>query len=245
MKSLRRVGPVPAYVLHQAPYRDSGRILELLTQEHGRLSVFAHGVRRTKSGLAAALQPFQRLLVSWSGRGEAPTLSGAEMDGPSQPLPAAQFTSACYVNELILRLTTRHDNHGGLFALYESTLGGLKRNAGERSLRIFEKRLLDMVGFGLALAVTADGHRPIDPAAQYHFQPEHGAVEAVPGANGRVYSGAALLALASERPEEEGHLRELKPLLREALEACLEGRILKTREVALAMRSKRSGGSRE
>ncbi len=245
MRTARRVGPVPAYVLHQAPYRDSGRILELLTQEHGRLSVFAHGVRRAKSGLVAALQPFQRLLISWSGRGEAPTLSGAEVDGQPLPLPPAQFTSACYVNELILKLTTRHDSHAGLFDLYESTLAALKRNEGERPLRLFEKRLLDMVGFGLALAVTADGHRPIDPSAQYHFRPEHGAVEAAPGTNGRVYSGAALLALARERPDEEGQLRELKPLLREALEACLEGRSLKTRQVAVAMRRKGSGGSKE
>ncbi|HZF15635.1 MAG TPA: DNA repair protein RecO [Steroidobacteraceae bacterium] len=245
MRTVRRVGPVPAYVLHQAPYRDSGRILELLTQDHGRLSVFAHGVRRAKSGLVAALQPFQRLLVSWSGRGEAPSLAGAELDGPPRSLPAAQFVSACYVNELILKLTTRHDSHAGLFDLYDATLAALNRGEGERALRLFEKRLLDLVGFGLALGVIAGGHRPIDPAAHYHFRLEHGAVEAGPGAAGRVYSGAALLALAREQLDDDGQVRALKPLLRDAIEACLEGRTLSTREVAMAMRRKRSGGSKE
>jgi DNA repair protein RecO (recombination protein O) len=243
MKSARRVGPVPAYVLHQLAYRDSGRIVELLTREHGRLSVFAHGVRRAKSGLAAALQPFQRLLVSWSGRGEAPTLTGAELDMAAGRLPAAQFMSACYLNELILKLTTRHDGHPELFDLYEETLGSLADGAGAtRGLRLFEKRLLDIVGFGLALTVTSDGHKPLDASARYHFRPQVGAIEAAADAGGRLYSGATLLALGAESIRDAAQLSEVKPLLREALEACLEGRSLRTREVATAMRRKQSGG---
>jgi DNA repair protein RecO (recombination protein O) len=243
MRTARRVGPVAAYVLHHAAYRDSGRILEVLTREHGRLSLFAHGVRRPKSGLAAALQPFQRLIVTWSGRGEAPTLAGAEIDATASRLPAAQFMSGCYVNELILKLTTRHDSHPELFDLYEDTLAGLA-DAGRRAraLRLFEKRLLDAVGFGLALTVTAGERKPIDSARRYHFRAQSGAAEATVDAGGRVYSGAALLALARETISDAGQLQEVKPLLRAALDACLEGRNLRTRDVAAAMRRKQSGG---
>lgn len=243
MRTPRRVGPVPAYILHQSAYRDSGRILEILTREHGRFSLFAHGIRRAKSGLAAALQPFQRLLISWSGRGEAPTLAGAEIDAPLLHMPAAHFMSACYLNELILRLTTRHDSHPELFGLYETTLEALASDTGSaRALRLFEKRLLDIVGFGLDLAVTADGRKPLAAGASYHFRVQEGASEAAPGATGRVYSGAALLALADESIRQAGDLREVKPLLRDAIETCLEGRSLKTRAVAVAVRKKRSGG---
>jgi DNA repair protein RecO (recombination protein O) len=234
---------VPAYVLHQQAYRDSGRIVELLTREHGRLSVFAHGVRRAKSGLAAALQPFQRLLVGWSGRGEAPTLTGAELDPAAERLPAAQFMSGCYMNELVLKLTTRHDAHPELFDLYEQSLAGLATDAqATRALRIFEKRLLDIVGFGLALGVTAQGQKPLDPSAHYRFRPQVGAIEATAGAGGRLYSGAALLALAQGTISDAEQLSAVKPLLREALEACLEGRSLSTREIARAVRRKQSGG---
>jgi len=243
VRTPRRVGPVAAYVLHHAAYRDSGRILEVLTREHGRLSLFAHGVRRPKSGLAAALQPFQRLLVTWSGRGEAPTLAGAEIDATSGRLPAGQFMSGCYVNELILKLTTRHDSHPELFDLYDGTLASLA-DAGRatRALRLFEKRLLDAVGFGLALTVTAGEHKPIESARHYHFRAQAGAAEATADASGRVYSGAALLALARETISDAAQLQEVKPLLRAALDACLEGRSLRTRDVAVAVRRKQSGG---
>jgi DNA repair protein RecO (recombination protein O) len=240
MRTARRVGPIAAYVLHHTPYRDSGRIVEVLTRDHGRLSLFAHGIRRPKSGLAAALQPFQRLLVSWSGRGEAPTLTGAEIDPARRTLPAAQFMSGCYMNELLLKLTTRHDAHPELYDLYESTLADLSISGhATRALRLFEKRLLDALGFGLGLTVTADDHRPIDPHGRYHFRPQVGAVVAADSAAGRVYSGTALLELARETITDAEPLNEVKPLLRAALEACLEGRTLRTRDVAVAVRSKR------
>jgi len=240
MTAARRVGPVAAYVLHHAAYRDSGRIIEVLTRDHGRLSLFAHGVRRPKSGLAAALQPFRRLLISWAGRGDAPTLAGAEIDSSRPPLAAREFMSGCYVNELILKLTTRHDSHPELFDLYEDTLGGLGSDEHPaRTLRLFEKRLLDMLGFGLRLPLTADERSAIDPAGRYHFQPQSGAVTAADESAGRVYSGAALLALARERIADTAHLQEVKPLLRAALDACLEGRALRTRDVAVAVRRAR------
>ena len=81
----------PAYVLHHRPYRDTSRILELFTRDHGRVSVFARGARggaRSGGSLLPILQPFNRLLVSWSGRGEAGQLTGAEFDGAMTPLPS-------------------------------------------------------------------------------------------------------------------------------------------------------------
>lgn len=243
MRPARRVGPVQAYVLHQSPYRDSGRIVEVLTRDHGRLSLFVYGVRRAKSGLAAALQPFQRLLVSWSGRGEAPTLAAAEIDLPPRRVPARHFMSACYVNELILKLTTRHDAQPALFDLYEATLDALAGEAeADRPLRLFEKRLLDVIGFGLELTFGAEDRKAIDPARHYHFHAGRGAIEAAAESGGRVYSGAALLALGEESISDAALLREVKPLLKDAIAECLDGRHLRTRDVAVAVRRKQGGG---
>ena len=77
----RRVWLAPAYVLHQYPYRDTSRIVEVFTGEHGRLTLFARGANGPKSSLKGVLRPFQRLLVSWSGRTEACQLVTAEIDG--------------------------------------------------------------------------------------------------------------------------------------------------------------------
>src|SRR5262249_61762400 len=88
-RNVRRITLTPAYILHHTPYRDTSRILEVITREHGRLSLFARGVRGPKARLASVLQPFQLLLLSWSGRGEAAQLTGAEVGDSSSPVPAA------------------------------------------------------------------------------------------------------------------------------------------------------------
>ncbi|MDE2052509.1 MAG: recombination protein O N-terminal domain-containing protein, partial [Gammaproteobacteria bacterium] len=44
----RRVLLAPGYILHHRPYRDTSRILEVLVRDHGRLTLFARGVRGPK-----------------------------------------------------------------------------------------------------------------------------------------------------------------------------------------------------
>ena len=129
MSDARRIQLQPAYVLHHRPYRDTSRILELFTRDHGRVSVFARGARGgVKSGasLLPLLQPFNRLLVSWSGRGEAGQLTGAEFDGAMTPLPPDRLVHGFYLNELLLKLFARHDSHPDVFALYSQTMDRLK-----------------------------------------------------------------------------------------------------------------------
>jgi DNA repair protein RecO (recombination protein O) len=140
-------------MLHQRPWGDAGRIFELFSRDHGRLSVFAQGVRGVHARLASVLQPFVPLLVSWAGRGESPRLTGAEPHH-EQPvgaaLPRAHFMSAWYVSELVLTLTARHDPQPELFAHYAQAIAGLRSAVSqERTLRLFEKRLLDALGYGV------------------------------------------------------------------------------------------------
>ncbi|MDA8349383.1 MAG: recombination protein O N-terminal domain-containing protein, partial [Pseudomonadota bacterium] len=92
----RRVQLAPAYLLHHRPYRESGRILEVLVRAEGRLTLFARGVSGPKSRLAPVLQPFQPLLLSFTHGRDAGQLTGAECAAPAAPLPAASVMSAFY-----------------------------------------------------------------------------------------------------------------------------------------------------
>ena len=175
MKSSGRITLTPAFLLHHMPWRDSSRILEFFTREHGRVSLFARGVRNQRSELKAVLQPFQRALISWSGRGEAGNLAAAELDGPPGGLPPARLMSGFYLNELVLKLSARHDSHPALFDQYEGALAELRIGAPEaRTLRIFEKRLLEHIGYGIALARDAVSGEPLDPQRYYHFRADRG-----------------------------------------------------------------------
>ena len=234
-RSTRRIDLTPGYVLHHRPWRDTSRILEVLTREHGRLTLFARGVRGPHAKLAAVLQPFQPLLLSFSGRGEAAQLTGAERAEHCAALPADCLLAAFYLNELLLKLTTRHDPLPALFDHYHGTLERLRTGAAlEPVLRVFEKRLLELLGYGLDLATEALSGRPIHPQQFYHFRPSAGLV-AAGGAKSGALRGDSLLALAAEQPAGERALEDARHLLKAALAACLEGRPLATRAVAKAM----------
>lgn len=240
MSSDHRIDLQPAFVLHHRPYRDTSRILELFTRDHGRVSVFARGARgrRNKSAsLLPVLQPFSRVLVSWSGRGEAGQLTAAEFDGSFSALPPDRLVNGYYLNELLLKLFARHDSHPEVFALYARTIDMLKQSTDPvRPLRIFEKRLLESLGYGLALECEANG-RPLDTGVSYHYRLEHGALR-VDGAvvGGLIFSGASLLALGREDLEDPVVHADARRLLRAAMDRCLDGRELKTRDVMLALR---------
>ena len=232
MSPARRIDLSLGYLLHHRPWRDSSRILEALTREHGRLTLFARGVRGPGAKLAPVLQPFQPLLLSWSGRGEAPTLTGAERAEHCGALPAGCLLGAFYLNELLLRLTTRHDPLPQLFDHYHGTLARLRAGeALEPTLRIFEKRLLELSGYGLDLTHEAHSGKPVEAGGYYHFRAGQGLIP-----TGRTGAGAlagrSLLELSGECLESPRSLGDARRLLQAALDGCLDGRPLATRAVA-------------
>lgn len=233
-----RIALAPAFLLHHMAWRDTSRILEFFTREHGRVSLFARGVRSQRSELRAVLQPFQRLLVSWSGRGDAGNLNTAEFAGAPMALPAARLMSGFYLNELLLKLLVRHDSHPQLFDHYQEALAALGTQASEaRTLRIFEKRLLQEIGYGIDLERDADNGTALDPERHYSFRADRGATLAVAESHS-TYRGSSLKALAAETLDDPQSLRDARRLLRDALTACLDGRSLKSREVMAALRSR-------
>jgi DNA repair protein RecO (recombination protein O) len=243
-RNVRRINLAPAYILHHRPYRDTSRILEVITRDHGRLSLFARGVRGPKAKLASILQPFQLLLLSWSGRGEAGQLTGAESADHDPSMPASSLMASFYLNELLIKLTTRHDPLPSLFDDYHTTVEGLRHGMLlEPSLRIFEKRLLDTLGYGLDLATQAQTGKPVVPGEYYHFRPAQGLFPTVAEAQGAL-SGQSLISLANEELASTRELEDARRVLQAALAECLEGRELTTRAVAKAVvRRERSFGA--
>jgi DNA repair protein RecO (recombination protein O) len=227
MQPRERITLEPAYVLHSREYRDTSRILDVFSAAHGRLTLFARGARGPKSKLASLLMPFRPLLLSWSGRGDAAQLTGCEAHGEMLTLPSRQVLSGFYLNELIISLTTRHDPQAQLFEDYAAALRGLATDAAaEPILRVFEKRLLASLGYGLEFDVV-DG-------TYYRFQVGEGLSEVREDAPG-AYSGRCLLALQQEDLADVETLDVARRVLRQALDHCLEGRELRTRTVARSM----------
>jgi DNA repair protein RecO (recombination protein O) len=227
MQPRERITLEPAYVLHHREYRDTSRILDVFSERHGRITLFARGARGPKSKLASLLMPFRPLLLSWSGRGDAAQLTGAEAGSEAPAIPAAHVMSAFYLNELVITLTTRHDPQPQLFVDYARALRRLAAPAQpEAALRVFEKRLLESIGYGLELDVE-EGH-------YYQFRAGLGFQEVRDDAPG-AYGGRSLLALREESLDDTPTLDVARRVLRQALDHCLEGREIRTRTVARSM----------
>jgi DNA repair protein RecO (recombination protein O) len=235
----------PAFVLHHRPYRDTSRILEVFTRDQGRLTLFARGVRGGKAPLASILLPFQPLLVAWTGRGDAGALTRAEAVA-APLLPAAAVMPAYYLNELVLKLTTRHDPQPALYEAYEQAVAALRSGQPVAvALRLFEKRLLDALGYGIDLRRDARTGEPVDAARRYHFSAAVGcyAVDA-PLQEDSTLLGQSLLDLHAEVLDAPRSLDDARKLLRAAFVPLLEGRELLTRGVARSVTGRR-GRSRE
>jgi DNA repair protein RecO (recombination protein O) len=239
----RRTLLARAYILHTHPFRDTSRILEVFTREQGRVSVFARGVRGPKARLASLLQPFQPLLISFTSHGEAGQLISAESavaDGEHSHagsltggLPPAALLSGFYLNELLLKLTTRHDPNAGLFDGYQAALLALTAGGPqEPALRSFELRLLQELGYGLDLTHTVAGG-PVTAQGYYHFRPADGLFATTAEHSGAL-QGSSLLQLSAGLLREGRELADARKVLSAALEHCLEGRPITTRAVARA-----------
>lgn len=233
-----RVELEAAYILHARPYRETSQLLEVIGRQHGRQGLIARGARGPKARWRALLQPFRPLHLSWSGRGTLYTLRNAEPAAPSAPLQGRRLLSAYYLNELLLRFTTRGEPHPELFAHYTAALAGLAdADNAEVPLRRFELALLTESGYGLDADRDALHGAPIDPEQRYAYQPERGALPVQrDGDEQVVLTGASLQAIAAGSFHGADDLRLAKRLLRQLLDHHLGHRPLQTRRVFAEMR---------
>ena len=236
----RRVLLAPGYILHHRPYRDTSRILEVLLRDHGRLTLFARGVRGAKPRFGGVLQPFEPLLLSFQLGREAGQLTGVESAESLPAVPAGCLMAGFYLNELLLKLTTRHDPVPEVFELYRWALAGL-RAAGpaEPVLRVFEKRLLEAVGYGLDLTSEARTGLAVEEQKFYRFRASEGLFPADGHDMGAV-AGSSLIALAREELAPGRALEDARRVLKAALTERLDGKELTTRRVARALAGART-----
>jgi DNA repair protein RecO (recombination protein O) len=162
------------------------------------------------------------------------TLTGCESVGPLQRLPGHVMLGGFYINELLLRLLPRHDAHPALFEMYTQTLSLLVSPAQEqRALRIFEKHLLQELGYALILNHQVDTGEVIRPDWKYNYQLEKGPVRYnASRLRDITLHGRSLLALASEELHDPLSLRECKRLMRASLALYLGDRPLHSRKLA-------------
>lgn len=221
----------PAFILHTRPWRDTSHILECLTRDHGRIAIITRGTRRPKSPLKGLMQPFTPLLVSGSGKGEMLNLNQAERGGQPVFLEGDSLICGLYLNELLMQLCHRHDPHPEIFEAYGETLTQLLNTEDlGLVLRLFERDVLAMTGYGLVLDVEVEQGDPIKPEAWYRYHPEQGPIrENSMHASGIRIQGRALLALNEGDLKDADSGRQARNLMRQLLRHYTQGHEFKSR----------------
>lgn len=220
----------PGFILKQRQYRETSLIIDVFTQDWGRFSLVAKGVRKSKSKSAALLQAFIPLSISYVGKSELKTLTHVEAFQSAVELKGLALYCGFYINELIIFFLHQHDPHPDVFFDYMTCLAQLANATGselEAVLRVFEINLIEKIGYGLQLEFDFLNGQPINSAKKYAFDVEQGAYENAQG----YLSGSTLLALSAKTLHDSQVLSEAKLLMRSVIDFYLQGRLLKSRQV--------------
>ncbi|MEM5449615.1 MULTISPECIES: DNA repair protein RecO [Paraburkholderia] len=234
-----RIAEQPAFVLHSYPYRETSLIIDVLSRDHGRVALVAKGAKRPHSALRGVLQTFQPLALSWTGKGEVRTLTGAEWVGGMLPLTGDALLCGFYVNELLVKFIAREDPHPELFRHYVVTLTRLAHDEPPvQVLRSFERVLLREAGYALALNRTVN-RKTVAAEGRYVFDPERGVREASdewPSQWPRL-SGQTLLDMEEDDYHRPQTVAQSKALMRFLLNTYLGGTPLATRQILIDLQN--------
>jgi DNA repair protein RecO (recombination protein O) len=148
-------------VLRSIRYGEADRILHLYSQDHGRLSAIAKGVRRVKSRLGGRIEPFARVnLILREGRGELCTITGADTvhAHPALRERRASLERATQACDAVLRLLDSTEPNRPAYNLlaHELALLDASPEAAVRAQALtFRMKLLLAAGFAPELAACA------------------------------------------------------------------------------------------
>jgi DNA repair protein RecO (recombination protein O) len=230
-----------AFVLHRRPYSETSLILDVFTEQYGRITIMSKGARSKRSALKSVLQPFTPLLLKWSGKGSMKTLRQAEAISLGLPLNGISLFSAMYVNELLARVAAPEVPFPGLFFDYLQALTELAQSENpEPALRRFELSVLSNMGYGVDFLHCAGTGEPIDPAMTYRYREQKGFIASIRRDN-LTFNGDELIAISERRFQSKAQLQAAKRFTRIALKPYLGGKPLKSREFFIASRNQISG----
>ncbi len=231
-----RVQLQPAYVLHRQAFQNTSMLVDFFCLDYGRVRAVVKGARSEKSEYRSSVQPFQPLLLSFSGRGDVKTVVGLESSVGALHLQGQRLFSGMYLNELLARLLHNYVEHKPLYLVYQDTLLALQGDAElEVLLRKFELGLLAELGYGINLESDCETDAPLAADKFYRFFPNLGFSQIGSDTSETPQSvrffGANLLAIKDLNFKEAGVLSSAKRLLRIALAVHLGDKPLHSRSL--------------
>ncbi|SFC21490.1 DNA repair protein RecO [Pseudoalteromonas denitrificans] len=163
-----------AYLLHKRPFSDSQAMLDILVDGVGQIRMLARLSGKHSVKHKAQLQPFQKLLISFSGNKDLKYLNQFELAGPLNLLSGRALYCGFYLNELCQRIVPHNEPIEQVFVLYNKHLMLLPQSDDyEANLRTFEFQLLELLGYGIDFEFDVEGDK-IQEKSFYQYHDEMG-----------------------------------------------------------------------
>ncbi len=216
-----------AWILHKMPVGDTSYYVTFFTKKKGVVVALCRGIKSSKK--QAILQQFTPLWVIFNEKLDKFYVNNIEAQTASLNFSKDNLFASLYINELLYYLLKPEDEHNDLFDAYKESLLNLQMSASQNSmeilLRSFELNLLQAIGYGLGLSIEAESNALVQVDKYYKFIPNRGLVLAQQGILGRY-----LLAIDKCDFSDDYALKIAKKIIRCALDYCLEGKRLRSRD---------------
>lgn len=137
-------------IINRHIVKDADRFLTIYTQEEGKISVYARGVRSVKSKRSSQIDLFSHIKFEIFEKHDHRTLTSVELiDGHHLSKTSLNNISRLFqIGELVDALTVEHDPHTEVYDLLVTALGNLSRFDTPEYLYRFKKKLLEILGYG-------------------------------------------------------------------------------------------------
>lgn len=203
---------VEGIVLNRKNFGEADRILTVFTQQKGKISVVAKGVRRTTSRRAGNVELLNRVsMFLYQGKG-LPILTEAESLETFSKLKEDLTLSAYafHIIELVNKMTVEDQENRILYQYLLEVLHRLSVRPRQILIRAFEVKILSYLGF--------ISFQPFKPGLQVRFQT---------GFAGSILEKLEILGWDQIEKTEinEKEALELERVLRYHLERVIEGKL--------------------
>jgi DNA repair protein RecO (recombination protein O) len=215
------------FVLHSRAYRETSLLIDLLTEQRGKVRCVVRGAKSAKNNKFALLQPFIPLHCQVSGRGDLLSLTQVDVAAPSLHLKGQALFCGMYLNELVLRICISDEADPELFRAYATTIAHLGQVSTDEQaliLREFELYLLSHIGVLPDLSLDAD-------STHFRYYPQQGFVPCLAHDSG-AFARAVCERVQKQQWDSESQ-RLAKYICRTTIAPLLGDKPLKSRELFL------------
>jgi len=229
-----------AFVLHSRPFQENQQLVEILTEQEGKISALVYVGQSKRSIKKGMLQPFLPLKFTFKTKGGGlKRISHVETLANSYPLSKNSLYSGFYINELLVRLLTDDIVCEDLFNQYQLTLSALSDDLPiAPQLRRFELSLL--AELGLSFDFTPVFNENSESVAGFYYLAEQGFIPAYKYAIANIsthwFNTEHLQAIAEYIHHDKVLINEeaektFKLLMRNVINHLLDGKPLNSRKL--------------